>query len=168
MNNVTVAGTVTEISVSDGTVVHWSHPVPPNGVILHYNMRITCRTDDWELVRNIEELNVLTIDVSQYIETDTECNVTVSPIYITLWFIHVPLYQVQAVTRIGAGSFSHPPVSVMLVEPSDSSDSSSTPATPSDSSDSSSAPVAAAVSVTITVIVAVVLITAGLFIYIFR
>ena len=73
----TVAGTVTEISVSDGTVVSWSPPVPPNGIILYYNIRIT-RADNGELVRSIEELNVLTIDVSDYIDIDTQYNVTVS------------------------------------------------------------------------------------------
>ena len=73
----TVAGTVTEISVSDGTVVSWSPPVPPNGIILYYNIRIT-RTDNGELVRSIEELNVLTIDVSDYIDIDTQYSKSVS------------------------------------------------------------------------------------------
>ena len=64
--------------MSDGTVVSWSPPVPPNGIILYYNIRIT-RADNGELVRSIEELNVLTIDVSDYnIDIDTEYNVTVS------------------------------------------------------------------------------------------
>ena len=63
--------------MSDGTVVSWSPPVPPNGIILYYNIRIT-RADNGELVRSIEEQNVLTIDVSDYIEIDTAYNVTVS------------------------------------------------------------------------------------------
>ena len=63
--------------MSDGTVVSWSPPVPSNGIILYYNIRIT-RADNGELVRSIEELNVLTIDVSDYIEIDTVYNVTVS------------------------------------------------------------------------------------------
>ena len=54
-----------DITVSDDTVVSWLPPVPPNGVILYYNIRII-RADTGTVVKIIEELNVLTIDISEY------------------------------------------------------------------------------------------------------
>ena len=48
------------------TVVSWSPPVPPNGDILYYNVRIT-RADNGELLVLISELNDTSIDVTSYI-----------------------------------------------------------------------------------------------------
>ena len=73
----TVAGIVIDITVSDDTVVSWLPPVPPNGVILYYNIRII-RADTGTVVKIIEELNVLTIDIVDFIEKNIEYNVTVS------------------------------------------------------------------------------------------
>ena len=65
----TVAGIVSDITVPEvsegGSVVSWSSPVPPNGVILHYNIRIS-RNDTGELVVFIEEFNARQLDVTQY------------------------------------------------------------------------------------------------------
>ena len=47
------------------TVVSWSPPVPPNGVILYYNVKIT-RADNGELLVFISELNDTKIDVTNY------------------------------------------------------------------------------------------------------
>ena len=67
-----------DITVSDDTVVSWLPPVPPNGVILYYNIRII-RADTGTVVKIIEELNVLTIDISDYnIQPNNEYNVAVS------------------------------------------------------------------------------------------
>ena len=65
-----VAGVVSDISVSD-TVVSWSPPDPPNGVILYYNINIT-NADSGDLVILIEELNTTSIDVAKYGETGGE------------------------------------------------------------------------------------------------
>ena len=72
----TVAGIVSDITVSDDTVVSWLPPVPPNGVILYYNIRII-RTDTGTVVKIIEELNVLTIDISDYIQPNNEYTIEV-------------------------------------------------------------------------------------------
>ena len=66
-----------DITVSDDTVVSWLPPVPPNGVILYYNIRII-RADTGTVVKIIEELNVLTIDISDFLETNIDYNVAVS------------------------------------------------------------------------------------------
>ena len=63
---------MTEFDVGENGVLSWSPPVPPNGDILYYNVIIT-RADTGELVIRVEELYVLTIDVSDY----GEINVTV-------------------------------------------------------------------------------------------
>ena len=47
------------------TVVSWSPPFPPNGVILYYNVRIT-RADNGELLVFIKELNDTKIDIANY------------------------------------------------------------------------------------------------------
>ena len=54
---------------SGSTVVSWSPPVPPNGVILYYNVRIS-NTDTGELVLLVKELNASTLDISRYTNTD--------------------------------------------------------------------------------------------------
>ena len=65
----TVAGIVSDIRVPEvsegGSVVSWSSPVPPNGVILHYNIRIS-RIDTGELVVFIEGFDGRQLDVTQY------------------------------------------------------------------------------------------------------
>ena len=69
---------MSDITVSDDTVVSWLPPVPPNGVILYYNIRII-RADTGAVIKIIEdELNVLTIDISDFLEKNIEYNVTVS------------------------------------------------------------------------------------------
>ena len=72
----TVAGIVSDITVSDDTVVSWLPPVPPNCVILYYNIRII-RADTGTVVKTIEELNVLTIDISDYIQPNNEYTIEV-------------------------------------------------------------------------------------------
>ena len=47
------------------TVVSWSPPFPPNGVILYYNVRIT-RADNGELLVFIKELTDTKIDITNY------------------------------------------------------------------------------------------------------
>ena len=71
-----VAGTVTEFVVEENGVLSWSSPVPPNGVILYYNVIIST-ADSGQLVTRVEELDVLTIDVSNYGEINMDNNVTV-------------------------------------------------------------------------------------------
>ncbi|CAI8021668.1 hypothetical protein GBAR_LOCUS12827, partial [Geodia barretti] len=99
-----VGGTVTEFVVGENGVLSWSSPVPPNGVILYYNVIIST-ADSGQLVTRIEELDVLTIDVSNYGKINMDYNVTV-----------------QAVTSVGGGDFSSP-VTVSLREPSPDSNS---------------------------------------------
>ena len=68
---------MTEIELGEDGVLRWSAPVPPNGVILHYNVIIT-RADTGELVTRIEQLEEQRIDSSDYIiEFDIDYNVTV-------------------------------------------------------------------------------------------
>ena len=66
---------MTEFVVGENGVLSWSSPVPPNGVILYYNVIIS--TADSQLVTRVEELDVLTIDVSKYGEINMDYNVTV-------------------------------------------------------------------------------------------
>ena len=72
---ISVAGTVTVVNVS-GSVVSWSPPVPPNGVILYYNIRIS-RNDTGELIV-VGELDALQIDVATYGEVGGVYTVEVS------------------------------------------------------------------------------------------
>ena len=72
----TVGGTVREFDVGENGVLSWSPPVPPNGDILYYNVIIT-RADTGELVIRLEELYVLTIDVSKYGEINMDYNISV-------------------------------------------------------------------------------------------
>ena len=66
-----------EFSVRQDGLLSWSPPVPPNGVILHYNVIISTATSG-EVVSIIEEWEKLTIDVSNYGEINMDYNVTVS------------------------------------------------------------------------------------------
>ena len=65
-----------EFSVGQDGLLSWSPPVPPNGVILHYNVIISTATTG-EVVSTIEEWDKLTIDVSKYGEINIDYNVTV-------------------------------------------------------------------------------------------
>ena len=59
------------------TVLSWSPPVPPNGDILYYNVRIT-RADNGELLVFITELSDTKIDVTNYdYEPGVEYNIEV-------------------------------------------------------------------------------------------
>jgi hypothetical protein len=71
-----VGGTVTEFVVGENGVLGWSPPVPSNGVILYYNAIIST-VDSGQQVARVEELDVLTIDVSNYGEINMDYNVTV-------------------------------------------------------------------------------------------
>ena len=74
----TVGGTVSEFMVGEDGVLSWSPPVPPNGVILHYNVIIT-RADTGELVRRVDVFEGLSIDLTAYGgEIGMDYNVTVS------------------------------------------------------------------------------------------
>ena len=48
---------MTEFVVEDNGVLSWSFPVPPNGVILYYNVIIST-ADSGQLVTRVEELDV--------------------------------------------------------------------------------------------------------------
>ena len=67
---------MTEFVVGENGVLSWSSPVPPNGVILYYNVIIST-ADSGQLVTRVEELDILTIDVSNYREMNMDYNVTV-------------------------------------------------------------------------------------------
>ena len=67
---------MTEFVVGENGVLSWSSPVPPNGVILYYNVIIST-SDSGQLLSRVEELDVLTIDVSNYGEMNMDYNVTV-------------------------------------------------------------------------------------------
>ena len=75
---ITVAGTVSDIPDPDSgsTVVIWSPPVPPNGDILYYNVRIS-NADTGELILLVIELYDTRIDISRYANTDGELTVEV-------------------------------------------------------------------------------------------
>ena len=72
----TVGGTVMEFVVGENGVLSWSSPVPPNGVILYYNVIIST-ADSGQLVTRVEQLNASTIDVSDNGEINMDYNVTV-------------------------------------------------------------------------------------------
>ena len=79
---------MTEFDVGENGVLSWSPPVPPNGDILYYNVIIT-RADTGELVIRVEELYVLTLDVSKYGVINMDYSVEV-------FGIHVPeVYNVS-------------------------------------------------------------------------
>ena len=72
----TVGGTVTEFAVGENGVLSWSSPVPPNGVILYYNVIIST-ADSGQVVTRIEQWDALTINVSDDGEINMDYNVTV-------------------------------------------------------------------------------------------
>ena len=72
---------MTEFDVGENGVLCWSPPVPPNGDILYYNVIIT-RADTGELVIRVEELYVLTIDISKYGEINMDYSVEVFSIHV--------------------------------------------------------------------------------------
>ena len=75
---------MSEFMVGDDGMLSWSPPVPPNGVILHYNVIIT-RADTGELVRRVNVFEGLSIDLTEYgAEIGMDYNVTVSK-EVVLW-----------------------------------------------------------------------------------
>ena len=78
-----VAGMVTMISAPDSgsTVVSWSPPDPPNGIILYYNIRIN-NSDNGDLVAFIQEQNVTSIDVALYGESGGKYTVEVKDTHV--------------------------------------------------------------------------------------
>ena len=75
---------MTEFMVGEDGVLSWSPPVPPNGVILHYNVIIT-RADTGELVRRVDGLEGQSIDLTECGgEIGMDYNVTVSK-EVLLW-----------------------------------------------------------------------------------
>ena len=58
-----VGGTVREFAVGEDGVLRWSPPVPPNGIILYYNVIIT-RSDSGEPVAKFEQMYQRNIDVA--------------------------------------------------------------------------------------------------------
>ena len=58
------------------SVLSWSPPNPPNGIILYYNIRIT-HSDSGELVATVEAFSNTTIDISDYIDSNGNFNVEV-------------------------------------------------------------------------------------------
>ena len=68
---------MSEFMVGENGVLSWSPPVPPNGVILHYNVIIT-RADTGELVRRVDVFEGQSIDLTEYGgEIGMDYNVTV-------------------------------------------------------------------------------------------
>ena len=74
----TVAGIVMETYklTDSSSVLSWSPPNPPNGIILYYNIRIT-HSDSGELVATVEAFSNTTIDISDYIDSNGKFNVEV-------------------------------------------------------------------------------------------
>ena len=83
---------MTEFVVGENGVLSWSSPVPPNGVILYYNV-VICTADSGKLVTRVEELDILTIDVSTYGEINMDYNVTVRENRGLFQFSSTPNYQ---------------------------------------------------------------------------
>ena len=76
---------MSEFMVGEDGVLSWSPPVPPNGVILHYNVIIT-RADTGELVRRVDGLEGQSIDLTEYGgEIGMDYNVTVSKEVYFFW-----------------------------------------------------------------------------------
>ena len=74
---------MSEFSIAEGSsVFSWSPPVPPNGVIVYYNIRIS-RKDTGEVVILLQQLDELEIDVARYGEVGDVFTVEVS------WEMHV-------------------------------------------------------------------------------
>ena len=83
----TVAGTVTDFyqPTNSSSVLSWSPPNPPNGVILYYNIRIT-HLDSGDVVATADAFSNTTIDVSDYIDSNGEFSVEVC-MYLTPEYI---------------------------------------------------------------------------------
>ena len=75
---------------SGSTVVRWSPPDPPNGVILYYNIRIN-NSDNGNLVAFIQEQNVTSIDVAVYGESGGKYTVEVKDVYIMRCTLYILL-----------------------------------------------------------------------------
>ena len=73
-----VAGIVTDISPppSGSSVLSWAPPDPPNGNILHYNIRVTDK-DNGTIVVLIIDLSATTVDLKEYINSNGEFYVQV-------------------------------------------------------------------------------------------
>ena len=79
---------MTEFDVGENGVLNWFPQVPPNGDILYYNVIIT-RADTGELVIRVEELYVLTIDVSDYGEVNMDYNISVRSLRTHVMFVDI-------------------------------------------------------------------------------
>ena len=96
----TVAGTVSDIPEPDSgiTVVSWSPPVPPNGVILYYNVRIS-HVDTGELILLVIELYDTEIDLDEHNVPDGMVTVEVwIYMYIHELTIRILQFKVQTCT----------------------------------------------------------------------
>ena len=69
-----------EFSEGQDRLLSWCPPVPPNGVILHYNVIISTATSG-EVVSIIEEWDQLNNNVSNYGNINMDYNVTVLRAY---------------------------------------------------------------------------------------
>ena len=101
-----------EFDVGEDGVLRWSPPVPPNGVILYYNVIIT---------KVIEKFNDTNLELSPYGTYTVE--VINMHVFLTARHNFLPpfeYHQVQAVTSAGAGKWSSP-VNVTLTDNSVSS-----------------------------------------------
>ena len=79
---------MSEFMVGDDGVLSWSPPVPPNGVILHYNVIIT-RADTGELVRRVDVFEDQSIDLTAYGgEIGMDYNVTVTNIMFAIMYTY--------------------------------------------------------------------------------
>ena len=73
-----VGGTVTEFVVGENGVLSWSSPVPPNGVILYYNVIISTADSGQLVVTRVEELHIPKIDLRVHGDIGKAYNVVVS------------------------------------------------------------------------------------------
>ena len=68
-----VAGKVSYVTVSEGgSVANWTPPVPTNGVILYYNIRISRNDSREKTIILILEHKALEIEVTRYGENRVE------------------------------------------------------------------------------------------------
>ena len=70
--------TVTEFVVRENGVLSWSSPVPPNGVILYYNVIISTADSGQLVVTRVEELHIPKIDLRVHGDIGKTYNVVVS------------------------------------------------------------------------------------------
>ena len=77
-----VAGKVTDVTVSEGgSVVTWTPPVPTNGIILYYNIRISRNDSREKTIILILEHKALEIEVTRYGENAVEYYIEVRGIH---------------------------------------------------------------------------------------